>query len=165
MFYYCDMNLAAWTRADGVRLQTVYRWFHQGTMPAPGAACHLVRSWSPRPAVRQADGVLYPRVSWTGDRRPRLQRFADPRVTIMVRSTSIGWPLRCGARRGTCRRGQQAGGGWPLARPSHDLVRDMIDAFTGLSGRLNGRGAARNRELTCASKPPGHADTTEGEDR
>jgi hypothetical protein len=41
----------------------------------------------------------------------------------------------------------------------------MIDAFIDLCGRLDGCGGARNRVLTCASKPPGRADTTEGEDR
>jgi putative resolvase len=44
---------------------------------------------------------------------------------------------------------------------SDDLVRDMIEVLTGFCARLYGRRGARNRALralTCARKPPGHAD-------
>jgi putative resolvase len=55
---------------------------------------------------------------------------------------------------------------------SDDLVRDMVEVLTSFCARLYGRRGARNRALravTCARKPPGHADPsatgTHGEQR
>jgi putative resolvase len=45
---------------------------------------------------------------------------------------------------------------------------DMIEVLAGVCARLAGRRGVRNRALcavTCARKPPGHADTADGEGR
>jgi putative resolvase len=96
-------------------------------------------------------------------RRPKLRRLlADPTVTMIVvehrdRLARFGVEYLEAALSAQARRLLVVDPG----EASDDLVRDMIEVLTGFCARLYGRRGARNRALralTCARKPPGHAD-------
>ena len=99
-------------------------------------------------------------------RRPRLRRLlADPTVTMIVvehrdRLARFGVEHLEAALSAQGRRLVVVDPG----EASDDLVRDMIEVLTSFCARLYGRRGARNRALravTCAKKPPGHADPTD----
>jgi putative resolvase len=66
------VNLTEWADAQGVPVQTAYRWYREGTLPVPARkAGHLIVV-SPQTAAETApktEGAgLYPRVSWHDQR-------------------------------------------------------------------------------------------------
>jgi putative resolvase len=66
------VNLTEWADAQGVPVQTAYRWYREGTLPVPARkAGHLIVV-SPQAAAETApktEGAgLYPRVSWHDQR-------------------------------------------------------------------------------------------------
>jgi putative resolvase len=107
-------------------------------------------------------------------RRPKLRRvLADPRAAMIVvehrdRLARFGVEHLEAALSAQGRRLVVVDPG----ETSDDLVRDMVEVLTSFCARLYGRRGARNRALramTCAKKPPGHADPadtdTHGEQR
>ena len=107
-------------------------------------------------------------------RRPKLRRvLADPRAAMIVvehrdRLARFGVEHLEAALSAQGRRLVMVDPG----ETSDDLVGDMIEVLTSFCARLYGRRGARNRALravTCARKPPGHADPsatdTHGEQR
>jgi putative resolvase len=107
-------------------------------------------------------------------RRPKLRRvLADPRAAMIVvehrdRLARFGVDHLEAALSAQGRRLVVVDPG----ETSDDLVRDMVEVLTSFCARLYGRRGARNRALramTCAKKPPGHADPadtdTHGEQR
>jgi putative resolvase len=68
------MKLAEWARANGVHPQTAYRWFRQGTMPAPARRLPSGTILVDTPGS-PSDGraVLYARIS-SHDQRAELDR-------------------------------------------------------------------------------------------
>ena len=61
------MNLTEWAQAQGVHVQTAYRWYREGTLPVPARKVGRLILVSPQTAagsVRKADSAgLYARVS------------------------------------------------------------------------------------------------------
>ena len=107
-------------------------------------------------------------------RRPKLRRvLADPRAAMIVvehrdRLARFGVEHLEAALSAQGRRLVVVDPG----ETSDDLMRDMVEVLTSFCARLYGRRGARNRALravTCAKKPPGHADPadtdTHGEQR
>jgi putative resolvase len=107
-------------------------------------------------------------------RRPKLRRvLADPRAAMIVvehrdRLARFGVEHLEAALSAQGRRLVVVDPG----ETSDDLVRDMVEVLTSFCARLYGRRGARNRALramTCAKKPPRHADPadtdTHGEQR
>ena len=112
--------------------------------------------------------------SGVNGRRPKLRRvLADPRAAMIVvehrdRLARFGVEHLEAALSAQGRRLVVVDPG----ETSDDLVRDMVEVLTSFCARLYGRRGARNRALramTCAKKPPGHADPadtdTHGEQR
>jgi putative resolvase len=106
--------------------------------------------------------------SGLNDRRPKLRRLlADPKATMIVvehrdRLARFGVEHLEAALAARARTLVVVDPG----ETSDDLVGDMIDVLTSFCARLYGRPGARNRALravTCARKPPGHANATGGE--
>ncbi len=101
-------------------------------------------------------------------RRPKLARLlADPRATTIVvehrdRLARFGVEQLAAALSAQGRRLVVVDPG----ENTNDLARDLLEVLTGYCARLYGRRGARNRALralTCARKPPGHADAGDGE--
>ena len=69
------MNLTEWARAQGIHVQTAYRWYREGTLPVPVQKVGRLILVSPQTAAgaaRETGGAgLYARVSWH-DQRPGL---------------------------------------------------------------------------------------------
>lgn len=61
------MNLTEWAQAQGIHVQTAYRWYREGTLPVPARKVGRLILVSPQTAAgsaRMAEGVgLYARVS------------------------------------------------------------------------------------------------------
>jgi putative resolvase len=61
------VNLTEWARAQGVRVQTAYRWYREGTLPVPARKAGRLILVSPQTAADAAPGSegagLYARVS------------------------------------------------------------------------------------------------------
>ncbi len=126
-------------------------------------------SWAAGQGVGVAEVVCEVGSGLNG-RRPKLRRLlADPTVTMIVvehrdRLARFGVEYLEAALSAQARRLLVVDPG----EASDDLVRDMIEVLTGFCARLYGHRGARNRALralTCARKPPGHADAAGGEDR
>ena len=66
------MNLTEWAHAQGVHVQTAYRWYREGTLPVPARKAGRLILVSPQPvteAAPKAEGAgLYARVSWHDQR-------------------------------------------------------------------------------------------------
>jgi putative resolvase len=99
-------------------------------------------------------------------RRPKLRRvLADPRAAMIVvehrdRLARFGVEQLEAALSAQGRRLVVVDPG----ETSDDLVGDMIEVLTSFCAHLYGRRGARNRALravTCARKPPGHADPSD----
>jgi len=69
------VNLTEWARAQGIHVQTAYRWYREGTLPVPAQKVGRLILVSPQTAAgsaRKAEGVgLYARVS-SHDQKPGL---------------------------------------------------------------------------------------------
>ena len=69
------MNLTEWADAQGIHVQTAYRWYREGKLPVPAQKVGRLILVSPEAAAqaaRKADGAgLYARVSWH-DQKPDL---------------------------------------------------------------------------------------------
>ena len=69
------MNLTEWADAQGVHVQTAYRWYREGTPPVPARKAGRLILESPQAAAGAApktEGAgLYPRVSWHDQRSGR----------------------------------------------------------------------------------------------
>ena len=69
------MNLTEWADAQGIHVQTAYRWYREGKLPVPAQKVGRLILVSPETAAqaaRKADGAgLYARVSWH-DQKPDL---------------------------------------------------------------------------------------------
>ena len=67
------MNLTEWAQAQGIHVQTAYRWYREGTLPVPARKVGRLILVSPQTAAgsaRMAEGAgLYARVS-SHDQRP-----------------------------------------------------------------------------------------------
>ncbi len=65
------MNLTEWAHAQGIHVQTAYRWYREGKLPVPAQKVGRLILVSPE-AARKADGAgLYARVS-SHDQKPGL---------------------------------------------------------------------------------------------
>jgi putative resolvase len=66
------VNLAEWARAQGIHVQTAYRWYREGTLPVPVRKVGRLILVSPQTATeaaRKAEGAgLYARVSSHGQK-------------------------------------------------------------------------------------------------
>lgn len=62
------MNLTEWAQAQGIHVQTAYRWYREGTLPLPEAKVGrliLVSLETATEAARKTEGAgLYVRVPW-----------------------------------------------------------------------------------------------------
>ena len=62
------MNLTEWAHAQGIHVQTAYRWYREGTLPVPvqkAGRLILVSPQTATGAARKTGGAgLYARVSW-----------------------------------------------------------------------------------------------------
>jgi putative resolvase len=71
------VNLTEWARAQGIHVQTAYRWYREGTLPVPAQKVGRLILVSPQTAAgsaRKAEGAgLYARVS-SHDQKPGLDR-------------------------------------------------------------------------------------------
>jgi putative resolvase len=71
------VNLTDWARAQGIHVQTAYRWYREGTLPVPARKVGRLILVSPQAAAaapRQAEGAgLYARVS-SHDKKSGLNR-------------------------------------------------------------------------------------------
>jgi putative resolvase len=103
-------------------------------------------------------------------RRPKLRRvLADPRAAMIVvehrdQLARFGVEHLEAALSAQGRRLVVVDPG----ETSDDLVGDMVEVLTSFCARLYGRRGARNRALravTCAKKPPGHADPADTDTR
>lgn len=69
------VNLTEWARAQGIHVQTAYRWYREGTLPVPAQKVGRLILVSPQTAAgsaRKAEGAgLYARVS-SHDQKPGL---------------------------------------------------------------------------------------------
>ena len=69
------MNLTEWARAQGIHVQTAYRWYREGTLPVPAQKVGRLILVSPQTAAgsaRMAEGAgLYARIS-SHDQKPGL---------------------------------------------------------------------------------------------
>ena len=69
------MNLTEWAHAQGIHVQTAYRWYREGTLPVPVQKVGrliLVSAGTAAEAARKAEGAgLYARVS-SQDQKPGL---------------------------------------------------------------------------------------------
>ena len=175
------MNLTEWAHAQGVHVQTGYRWYREGTLPVParkagGAGRYARVSWpdqrsgldgqvarlsvwaadSGLPAVRAEAGSG----SGVNGSRAEVRRLlADPAVTVVAaghrdRLGRTGTELAAAALSAHSRR---------LAVPGDsdgtgDLAGDRAEVLTWFCARLCGRRPARNRALTalgCAQQDIG----------
>jgi len=69
------VNLTEWARAQGIHVQTAYRWYREGTLPVPAQKVGRLILVSPQTAAgsaRMAEGAgLYARIS-SHDQKPGL---------------------------------------------------------------------------------------------
>jgi len=172
------VNLTEWAHAQGVHVQTGYRWYREGTLPVParkagGAGRYARVSWpdqrsgldgqvarlsvwaadSGLPAVRAEAG------SGSGVNGSRAEVRRLPAVTVVAaghrdRLGRTGTELAAAALSAHSRRlavpGDSDGTG--------DLAGDRAEVLTWFCARLCGRRPARNRALTalgCAQQDIG----------
>ena len=78
------MNLTEWADAQGVHVQTAYRWYREGTPPVPARKAGRLILESPQAdagaAPKTGGAGLYPRVSWHDQRSGRDGQGARPSV-------------------------------------------------------------------------------------
>jgi putative resolvase len=175
------VNLTEWAHAQGVHVQTGYRWYREGTLPVParkagGAGRYARVSWpdqrsgldgqvarlsvwaadSGLPAVRAEAGSG----SGVNGSRAEVRRLlADPAVTVVVaghrdRLGRTGTELAAAALSAHNRRLVVPGG----SDVTGDLARDMAGVLTWFCARCCGRRPARNRAgkaLGCARQDIG----------
>jgi putative resolvase len=69
------VNLTEWADAQGVPVQTAYRWYREGTLPVPARKAGRLILVSPQAdagaAPKTGGAGLYPRVSWHDQRSGR----------------------------------------------------------------------------------------------
>jgi putative resolvase len=78
------VNLTEWADAQGVHVQTAYRWYREGTPPVPARKAGRLILESPQAdagaAPKTGGAGLYPRVSWHDQRSGRDGQGARPSV-------------------------------------------------------------------------------------
>jgi putative resolvase len=143
------VNLTGWAGARGVRVQTAYRWYREGTLPAWAAEAGL-------PVVRAEAGVG----SGVSGLRAKVRGLLlDPAVTVVAaghrdRLGRVGTELAEAALSAHSRRLVVLDG----SEVTGDVVRDVAEVLAWLCAGLYGRWSARNRApkaLGCARQDSG----------
>ena len=146
------MNLAEWSRAQGIHVSTAYRWWREGTLPVLARKLGRLILVAPDTAadLTGQDGAgLYARVS-PHDQKADLDRQV---ARLSAWATAPGVPVvRIEAGVGSGVSGTWAKARRLLADPrvTGGLAGDMTGVLAWLCARLYGRRSARNRASKAA---------------
>jgi putative resolvase len=139
------VNLTEWAHAQGIHVQTAYRWYREGTLLVPvqrAGRLILVSPQAAAGAARKADGAgLYARVSSHGQRSGMDGQLARLSAWAAEAGLSV---VRVEAEVGPGVNGSRAKVRRLLSDPAVNVV---VGVLAWLCARLYGRRSVRSRAL------------------